>query len=102
MKKLTLASLSILAAVALVTAGCGADTATNSKAAARTSPTPACPVSWRPGWQRVADRIKAPVYCPSWMPNPLDARIHGVWSSAYSVSRDGSYLIGFAWQENGE
>jgi hypothetical protein len=102
MTKLTLASLSILAAAALVTAGCGADTATSSKAATRTSPAVACPASWRAGWQRVADQIKAPVFCPSWMPNPLDARIHGVWNTVYSVSRDGSYLIGFAWQENGE
>ena len=71
MKKLTLASLSILAAVVLVASGCGADTATSSKAAARRPSAPTCPATWRPGWQRLANRIHAPVYCPSWLPDPL-------------------------------
>ena len=95
MKKLTLASLSILAAVVLVASGCGADTATSSKAAARRPSAPTCPATWRPGWQRLANRIHAPVYCPSWLPDPLTGQIVGQVSfggaggPAVSVSPDG-------------
>ena len=60
-----------------------------------------CPAAARAGWQRLASRIKAPVYCPSWMPDPLDARIGGRWNTIHSVARDGSYLIGFIWAEPG-
>ena len=54
-----------------------------------------CPAAWLTGWQRLADRIDAPVYCPSWMPNPLDAHIGGDWQDIYSVDKDRSYLISF-------
>jgi len=102
MKKVTLASLLVPAVVALVASGCGGDTAASSKAAVRTSSASACPAAWLPGWQHVANEIRTPVYCPAWMPNPLDAQIHGTWNTVDSVSKNGSYLIGFAWQENDE
>ena len=28
----------------------------------------------RAGWQKLANRIKAPVYCPGWLPDPSDRR----------------------------
>ena len=39
----------------------------------RRRPLPSLPRSARQlgGWQRLANRIDAPVYCPSWMPDPL-------------------------------
>ena len=41
-----------------------------------------------------------PVYCPTWMPSPLDAEIGGQWnSSGPSVGKDRSYLVGFLWHE---
>ena len=101
MKKLTLASFSILAAVVLVASGCGADTATSSKAAARRPSAPTCPATWRPGWQRLANRIHAPVYCPGWLPDPLIPQIGGKWNNIDSVSPDRSYLESFVWQETG-
>ena len=58
-----------------------------------------CPSAWTKGWQELADRIDAPVYCPRWMPNPIDAQIGGQWNSIHSVDPDRSYLIGFVWQE---
>ncbi len=105
MTKLTLASLSILAAAALVTAGCGADMSTSSKAAARKPAAPTCPATWRPGWQQLANRIHAPVYCPAWVPSPLTGQIVGQVSfaggggPAVSVSKDRSYLVSLAWAE---
>jgi hypothetical protein len=54
-----------------------------------------CPATWAAGWQHLADRIHAPVYCPRWMPNPLDAKIGGDYQDIYSVGKDRSYLVSF-------
>jgi hypothetical protein len=35
----------------------------------------------RAAWQRLANRIHAPVYCPGWMPDPLDGVIGGRWNT---------------------
>ena len=78
MKKLTLASLPLLAVVVLVASGCGGDTATSSKAANRKPAAPTCPAAWKAGWQQLANRIHAAVYCPSWVPSPLTGKINGV------------------------
>jgi hypothetical protein len=54
-----------------------------------------CPAAWRSGWQALANKIQAPVYCPSWMPSPLDAKIRGDFIDIDSVHKDRSYLISF-------
>ena len=54
-----------------------------------------CPAAWARGWQQLANRIQAPVYCPTWMPNPLDAKIGGQFIDIFSVTRDHSYLVSF-------
>ena len=54
-----------------------------------------CPAAWAAGWQKLADRVGAPVYCPRWMPNPLDAKIGGDYQDIYSVGKDRSYLVSF-------
>jgi hypothetical protein len=54
-----------------------------------------CPAAWRAGWQALANRIHAPVYCPSWMPNPLDGQIRGEsWAGTY-VDPQRAYLVSF-------
>lgn len=56
----------------------------------------ACPKAWAAGWQALANKIRAPVYCPTWMPNPLDAKIGGQYQDIYSISkRDRSFLVSF-------
>src|SRR5207253_5234423 len=59
------------------------------------APKASCPAAWAKGWQALADKVAAPVYCPAWMPNPLDAHIGGQYQDIYSVSKDRSYLISF-------
>ena len=54
-----------------------------------------CPTAWKTGWQALANKIQAPVYCPTWMPNPLDAKIGGQYIDINSVNKDKSYLISF-------
>jgi hypothetical protein len=71
------------------------------KQAAAEAVKPSCPAAWRAGWQKLANRIHAPVYCPSWMPDPLNARIGGPYTDIYGVDRDRSYLISFVWFESG-
>ena len=53
------------------------------------------------GWQKLANRIHAPVYCPGWLPDPLIGQIGGTWNNINSVSTDRSYLESFVWQETG-
>jgi len=92
----------ILAALALVATGCSlGDDGVEETASARQKQS-ACPAAWKPGWQQLANRVAAPVYCPSWMPSPIDAEIGGQWSSGgVAVDKDKSYLAGFLWHEAG-
>jgi hypothetical protein len=78
-----------LAALTLVAAGCAGARASAEKSAR------GCPATWSAGWQKLADRVHAPVYCPTWMPNPLDGHIGGQWEDIYSIGKDRSYLISF-------
>jgi hypothetical protein len=86
-------------ALALLAAGCGgksaapASTSNASTAAAK----PRC--AYPGGWQRLANRIAAPVYCPGWLPDPLTSQLNGRWNNINSVSADRSYLESFVWQE---
>src|SRR6476646_6965253 len=54
-----------------------------------------CPTAWKAGWQALANKVQAPVYCPTWMPNPLDAKIGGQYEDIYSIGKDRSYLVSF-------
>ena len=88
----------LAAVVALVAAGCSGGA---REEAAKAAPEPRCPTRALPGWQRLANRIHAPVYCPAWMPDPLDGVIGSRWSNIDSVSKDRSYLESWVWQETG-
>ena len=59
------------------------------------TPKASCPAAWAKGWQTLANKVGAPVYCPRWMPNPLDAKIGGQYQDAYGIGKDHSYLISF-------
>jgi hypothetical protein len=81
--------------------GCSFSADSEETASAK-APARGCPAAWKPGWQRLANRVDVPVYCPSWMPSPLDGLIDGQWSSGGPiVDRDRSYLVGFLWHEAG-
>jgi hypothetical protein len=86
----------LLVLLVVLLAGCGGSAHALAKPAAKA---PAC--KYRAGWQRLANRIQAPVYCPGWLPDPLTAQIGGRWNNLDSVDKDRSYLEGFVWQETG-
>jgi hypothetical protein len=103
-------SVLAVAAFGIALAGCsGDDTRSGSGAgdaaaesrSGQLTAAPKCPPSSREGWQKLADRIGAAVYCPSWLPAPLTGEIGGEWNSTRSIKSDRSYLIGFIWFERG-
>jgi hypothetical protein len=87
----------LLGLCAALATGCG-----EAKKAAAAALKPAKPTCAHPaGWRALATRIKAPVYCPGWLPDPLTDQIGGQWNNINSVSADRSYLESFVWQETG-
>lgn len=84
-----------LAAVAVAVAGCGGSDDT----VAETTAALPCPAAWAAGWQQLADEAGADVFCPRWMPSPLDGEIGGAYKNTTDVSVDGSYLVSFLYVE---
>ena len=98
---LHVAALVVLGATVSAVPGATASAARAAQALPASSGKTACPAPWRVTWQKLADRIKTPVYCPAWLPDPLTGDIDGRWNNINSVAKDGAYLIGFVWQETG-
>lgn len=95
MRRALLAAAVLLPAFAALAAGCGGGGSTKSAQAATGATT--CPKEWRAGWQRLADQVGSPVYCPSWMPAPLDAKIGQGFASTKSLDpKTHAYLVSFA------
>jgi len=90
-------------AAGLLAGGCGSSgEQTEVAPVATTKSVPrVCPAGWRTGWQALADQIQAPVYCPSWMPEPLVGEIGGPLFNGRFVNETGAYLVSFAWFESG-
>jgi hypothetical protein len=92
--------LSVLVLAALLLAACGASSRPR-RVSENGAASGDCPAKALAGWQRLANRISAPVYCPTWMPDPLDGVIGSRWNNIDEVSRDRSYLMSWVWQETG-
>ena len=105
--KALLGSAGLLAAVVLLAAGCGGagHGAATTSALARyyagfAPPVPMKATCAHPlGWERLANRIGAAVYCPGWLPDPLTSQIGGQWNNINAVGKDRSYLESFVWQD---
>lgn len=91
----------LVAALALAVTGCSGDDSPSASAEQASETAPVCPRSARVSWQKLADEINAPVYCPSWFPQPLVGRFSGRFFNGRSVDPDRSYLISWAWFESG-
>jgi hypothetical protein len=102
----------ILAAlVAVLAAGCGgsstsktqAKTASSSLATYFAGFDPPVPMkatcAHQIGWQQLANRISADVYCPGWLPDPLTSQIGSQNNNINQVSKNRSYLESFIWQD---
>jgi hypothetical protein len=72
----------------------------SSSAPAAAAKPPVCPRAERVSWQKLANEIAAPVYCPSWLPEPLVGKFGGRFFNGRSVDPDRSYLVSFVWFES--
>ena len=104
MRRLRTSVVLLLAVAAVVPmTACGSQSASGPSPAASQPPPAACPTDWAAGWQRLADRAGAPVYCPAWVPSPLSGQIVGPYSGQGSrtvtVNKDGSYLVSLIWSD---
>ncbi len=95
----TAALLTLLSALVPFSA-CGSQSASGPSPAASQ---PVCPADWAAGWQRLADRVGSPVYCPRWVPSPLTPKLGAAYAgqggTAVTVNRDGSYLVSLIWSD---
>jgi hypothetical protein len=92
-----LLTLCLLLGFSAVVSGCGSEAKSAEaapKVAKRTCPDPAA-------WQKLANRVGVPVYCPGWLPDPLTGRLGATDNNIHSVSADRSYLESWVWQETG-
>ena len=104
MRRPGLLLLPVLAALTLLASACsGGETAKVAAAAPEStaSSNAAARCKYRAGWQKLANKIDAPVYCPGWLPDPLTSELGGRWNNINSVDKDRSYLMSFVWQETG-
>jgi hypothetical protein len=89
--------------LALLAAGCGSSTPKPATpvAAAATAPL-TCPAAWASGWEALAKRVDAPVYCPTWLPQPLDGKIGADYAQPPYFGPKHSYLVSFLYFDKGE
>jgi len=98
MRRLRTPAVILLALAAVVAvSGCGSQSASGG------TPSAACPQDWAAGWERLANRVGSPVYCPGWVPSPLSGQIVGAYpgqgSRSVTVNKDSSYLVSLIWSD---
>ena len=101
MSRWLLPALGVLV-LALTASACGGEVANALGTKGRTAHAyvaPTCPSAWVAGWQALAKRVDAPVYCPTWLPQPLTGQVRSQYSTQPYVSKDRSYLVSFLWFE---
>src|SRR3954464_3000230 len=101
MRTTPLALLPLAAALLIGASGCGGSTSKGlaPAASATKAAAPRCPAAWAAGWKKLAKRVDAPVYCPTWLPQPLDARMGGEYVKGPYTKQDHSYLVAMIWFE---
>jgi hypothetical protein len=87
-------------ALVLVVASWRSDSSAPTSAAE--SGPPSCAPAERASWQKLANETSSAVYCPSWLPFPLEGRFGGPYFNGRSVDPDRSYLVSFVWFERGQ
>jgi hypothetical protein len=97
------AVLLLLAALSgsIVLAGCSGGGGSQDTSGSAATVQRSCPAAWRAGWQRLANDVGAPVYCPTWMPREIDGQIGGRFKNGRWVDKkDRSYLVSFLWADH--
>jgi hypothetical protein len=87
----------LVAILAVAASGCGGEERQTASAPRETAAVASCPKAWKAGWQRLANDVGSLVYCPTWMPPEVDAKIDGRFRNGRWVDDDKSYLVSFLW-----
>ena len=91
-----------LLAVALPLVAYGWGSGDSSSAPAAAAKPPVCPQAERVSWQKLANEIAAPVYCPSWLPQPLVGNSAGDSSTVVPWIPIGPTSSASCWFESGQ
>ncbi len=91
----------VLVLVLVVASWRGGESSAPTTVAADPGP-PRCAPAERASWQKLANETRSAVYCPSWLPFPLEGRFGGPFFNGRSVDPDRSYLVSFVWFERGQ
>jgi len=83
-----------LIALAVATSGCGGSYAADASTK-QTHVAARCPSAWDAGWEALAKRVRATVFCPTWLPQPLTGQVHSDYSTQPYVAGDRSYLVSY-------
>lgn len=86
----------VLAAVLVVASW--RDDDSSSPSASQPAPS-GCTTAQKASWQKLANEVHATVYCPSWLPDPLEGTFGGPFFNGRSVDPDRSFLVSFVWLE---
>jgi hypothetical protein len=87
----------LLIAVVVTVTACGSGSAQSGSKSAVAG---GCSKTWAAGWQTWANRVGMTIWCPGWMPGPIDAIIHGQWNTARVAQHQ--WQLGYAWLEVGQ
>ena len=92
----------LLAGGCLTAAACGGGASKGSSpTTVGSGPPPAvsCPAAWADDWRQWSARVGMAVWCPSWLPSPIDGVIGGQFNTAASPGR--VWQLGFVYREVG-
>ena len=87
----------LLIAVVVTATACGSGSA---QSGSNPPSAQGCSKVWAAGWQTWANRVGMPIWCPGWVPDPIDAIIHGQWNTARVAQHQ--WQLGYAWLEIGQ
>lgn len=75
------------------------NSAAGTPGSATSSPAPACPKEWKADWQAWADKVGMTVWCPTYLPSPIDGRIgpENEYNTARSPGRH--WQLGYVWRD---
>jgi hypothetical protein len=80
--------------------GCNdGNSAAGTGGSAASSQAPACPKGWAADWQAWADKVGMTVWCPTYLPSPIDGRIgpQNEYNTARSPGRH--WQLGYVWRD---
>ena len=79
--------------------GCSDGNPAGGSAGSPAAAAASCPKQWAADWQDWADKVGMTVWCPTWLPSPIDGRIgpQNEYNTARSPGRH--WQLGYVWRD---